>query len=313
MYAMLLNPPRKKRRKSRRRAKLSKSCRRHIARVAARRGKKTRLRKKRRAARAARREAKKVAAQEKRDFWGVLPTKYAAANPRRKRRRRAKNYSHWIPAYAENPRRKRGRRHRKGKSRNYSHWLPAYRNPSWVPSYAMNPGVSGIAGMATQAFSTKNLTHAGSVALGAVANSTVNGFVSPYLPSVLRTGLGGVAFSLASAGVLSAVVGKVAPKFAGPVFFGGVFTAVHKIAKEYLLPALGLSGCCGDYSESMFTTPYMPDYAQTVGLNTVYPTDYDLSPMTNGMGDYLTRADAAGASPLGGHSIDGVATAELSS
>ncbi len=172
--------------------------------------------------------------------------------------------------------------------------------------------------MMTKAFSVNKLKEAGSVVLGAAVNTTVDTFVSPYLPSLLQKGLGGVAFNLASAGLLGAVAGKVSPKFAGPVFFGGVFTAVHKIAKEYVLPALGLSGCCGigDYAESMITTPFMPSYSESVGLNTMYPTDYAFSPMTPqefGMGDYLTRLDAAGASPLGGHSIDGVATAELSS
>lgn len=267
-----------------------------------------------------------AAEQARRDPYDILPTKYRAANPRRRRRSKrskrskARNYSHWIPAYAENPRRKRRRsKNCRRRSRNYSHWIPAYaENPSWVPSYAMNPGVAGIAGMATQAFSVTNLKKAGSVVLGAAANSTVNGFVNQYLPSVLQRGLGGVAFSLASAGLLGAVAGKISPRLAGPVFFGGVFTAVHKIASEYVLPALGLSGCCGigDYASSMLTTPFMPSYSEDVGLNTVYPTDYAMSPMADhgmGMGDYLTRMDAAGASPLGGYSIDGIATAELSS
>ena len=175
--------------------------------------------------------------------------------------------------------------------------------------------------MATQAFSTKNLKKAGSVVLGATANSTINGVISPYLPSMLQSGLGGAAFSLVSAGILGAVAGKVSPRLRGPVFFGGVFTSVYKIAQEYVLPALGLSGCCGigDYASSMLTTPFMPDYSESVGLNTVNPTNYALSPVSpyaygmQGFGDYLTRVDAAGASPLGGHSIDGVATAELSS
>lgn len=285
MYAMLLNPPKRRRRRARN--KISKACRRHVIRAAHRRRRKRwsperkkawRSRKMKRIWR--KRKAKKAGASKKKGVIAAITQAFKGTKS---------DPMNALPAhYAANPRRRRARRGRRGRrmSRNYSHWIPAYStNPSWVPSYAMNPSVAGVMGTATQAFSKNKLMYAGSAVLGAVANTTAINFVSPYLPSVLQKGLGGAAVSLASAGLMSAAVAQVSPRFAAPMFVGGMFMAVKKLADAYVLPALGLSGCCGNignYAASMLTTPYLPDYSEN-----------DLSPF--------------------GYNIDSVATEELSS
>lgn len=115
-------------------------------------------------------------------------------------------------------------------------------------------------GTMTAGFQPKVLTKAAVITGGALGNAWLSGTLSGFLPSMLQTGPGSYVVGLASAGLMGAGVGMVSPKMAGDVFFGGVLEVVTRAVKEYVLPAL---------------------------------------PGMSGMGEFLTREDAATARPLG--------------
>jgi hypothetical protein len=124
----------------------------------------------------------------------------------------------------------------------------------------------------------------------------------------LSSGFAGVASSVATAGLMGAAAGMVNRKWSGPIFLGGLIDAMAKIASGYVLPALGMSGCCGglgDYALNMLTEPYLPDFEETTDLNYAIPSfaqASDLNPgeyAMQGMGDYLTPQNAADARALG--------------
>jgi hypothetical protein len=155
---------------------------------------------------------------------------------------------------------------------------------------------------------------------------------------------------LGTAGLLGAASGLLlSPKQAGGVFLGGVIDGVTRGVREYLMPTLaGISGLgdyltpqnaadarnlgcvgancpnpMGDYALSMKTGTYLPDFQQATGLDNEgvpsFAQSTDLNPYSYGMqglGDYLTPANAAGARPLGAlmyndAPIEGAAREEL--
>ncbi len=325
---MVLNPGGRRVRRRRRRGRNAWAGDRRGHCRAAKKGWRTRRRKKRKARKArsmskARRSAAAKKGHRRRRAKRRLYTRFAGPqrnNPprrRRRRRRRARNYSHWIPAY-KNPRRKakrrvrynyKAKRRRRKKARNYSHWIPAYKNPQWIPNYAMNPR-GGILGSVTQGFQPKTIMDTVPYVGGAIGNAALQSAVSGFLPSMLQEGPGSYVTGLATAGLLGAGVGMVSPRMAAPVFMGGVIEQVLRAFSEYVGPAIGMSGCCGmGFNESSYanlewgnplvesqpliTKSYLAPFQKVTGLNPWAKV--------GGMGDYLTRYNAAEARPLGAY------------
>jgi hypothetical protein len=143
----------------------------------------------------------------------------------------------------------------------------------------MNPGVVGSL---TSGFKPKLIVAMTPYVGGALANAILASQIKKlgFLPSMLKSGIGGTVTNLASAGLLGAGVGMIAPKYAGAVFMGGVVDAVINLFNESVKPLLGLKGCCG-YGMSDYLTPQNAAAATSLG-------------------DYLTSSDAAAALPLGG-------------
>lgn len=207
-------------------------------------------------------------------------------NPRRRRRRRRKNS--WPNSRSRHARaarrgwRKRrrrrnpvsyNRRHRRGRRRR--------RNP--------NGGGGGLTlrrpiGALTAGLRPATWMKAVPLVGGALGNAWLSGIVSgmPFVPGMLRSGIGGYALSLGTAGLLGAGVGMLNRGWAAPVFFGGVLETLIRATRQYIMPLLplrGLGSFFGDY-----LTPMDAAMARPLGE----------------FGDYLTRADAASARPLYG-------------
>jgi hypothetical protein len=137
-------------------------------------------------------------------------------------------------------------------------------------------------------YNVKTLGEAGVVVGGALGNAWLSGMVGSFLPGMLQSGIGNYAVGLGTAGVLGAGVGMVAPKQAGKVFFGGVLEVVTRAVKEYVVPMIpGMSGCSG--------------YGCMNGMGD-YLTRSNAAEARNlhGLGDYLTRTNAAEARNLHG-------------
>jgi hypothetical protein len=132
-------------------------------------------------------------------------------------------------------------------------------------------------GAITRGFSLETLSKAAVVTSGALGNAWLSGMIGGFMPGFLATGIGSYATGLASAGLLGAGVGMVAPRFAAPIFFGGVLEVMMRAFKQYVTPLIpGMSG--------------LGDYLTREDAATARP-----------LGDYLTRQDAATARPLGNY------------
>ena len=370
MFAVLLNPPkRRKKAKSRRKTTRRKTARRrkkmrvvtgYRYRKVKGKYKRTKIRRrtkrKRRTAagrkRARRRSARKGAAKRARRSCATkvkqAVTGVICGTPKRYRRLRKRcrtklgaltpAQTKWegLRAKAANPRRRR-RRARNGKRRarrrNYSHFIPAYAsNPSWVPAYAMNPGRAGAIGTITAGFKPQVLKKAVPVVGGALGNALLAGYVSDYLPGMFQEGIGNLAVGLGTAGILGALSGYVLSKDkAQGIFLGGVIEVVTRGVRDYVLPVVGMSGL-GDYlsrsnaaearnlhgcpgcgvsgfagiADSILTGSYLPSFADAEHLNQTGVESYAAATGLNpykfgmqGMGDYLTRSNAAEARNLG--------------
>jgi len=124
-------------------------------------------------------------------------------------------------------------------------------------------------------FNVKLLSRAGVMVGGALGNAALSGTASGYMPGVLQSGPGSYVVGLGTAGLLGAGVGMVMPRLAGDVFLGAVLEVVTRAVKDYVVPLIpGMSG--------------MGDYLTRTDAATARP-----------LGDYLTRTDAATARPLG--------------
>lgn len=225
-------------------------------------------------------------------------------------------------------------RRRRRRSRNYSTWLPAYSsNPYWVPSYAMNPNGRPAV---LSGFKPSVLMGALPYAAGAIGNPILSGFISGFMPDMLRRGWLNSLVQLASAGLLGAGAGMVRPAWASPVFMGGVFQVVYGAFTQLLGGMRGFSDylSVGDAAGARplfgMATPDFGMYAADVDLSVGdrpvedISSNNDLSPEgmmpQNGFSDYLTVGDAAAARPLFGlgqqtmndHVVEGTATDELS-
>jgi hypothetical protein len=223
--------------------------------------------------------------------------------------------------------------------------LPAYgSNPYWVPQYAMNPGAT-ITGKVTAGFKPSVLLSVAPYAGGAIGNAVLSRWISGFMPSQLQAGAPNLLVGLASAGLLGAGVGMVAPRMAAPVFFGGVIEIVTRVARQYVLPAagkisglfdyltvadaasarpLGDLGCCAAPMGQLDMSVWGVGRSLNIGdrdMAAIAPDNSEnpenLGPQI-GFSDYLTPGDAAAARPLGylGYTmndaaIEGTATNEL--
>jgi len=115
---------------------------------------------------------------------------------------------------------------------------------------------------------------------GAIRKLPLPGFLS-FLTE--RGGIGSYVLGLGSAGLLSAGVGMIMPRFAPSVLAGGVVGEVARIVRDVLLHKLGLTGM------GVYLTPGNAAGAMPLGW----------------MGDYLTPGNAAGALPLGDYGMSG--------
>lgn len=139
----------------------------------------------------------------------------------------------------------------------------------------------------TAAYNINTLGRAGVMVGGALGNAWLTGAVSGFLPSMLQSGVGGYVVGLASAGVLGAGVGMVAPRYASDVFLGGVLEVMTRVVKQYVVPMLpGMSG--------------LGDYLTVANAQEARP-----------LGDYLTVANAQQARPLGDYYGDEYISEEL--
>jgi len=167
-------------------------------------------------------------------------------------------------AIVHNPRR---RRKNGGARFSYTSRRKSKNYSSWIPAYSNPYWVPqfamnpGIIASATRGYSPKVLLSALPVVGGAIGNAMFAGMLSSRLPSFLQSGLPNLAVGAASAGLLGALVGVVSRRLAAPVFFGGMVEVMTRVIRQYLLPTVGK--------------------------------------LKSGIGDYLTRANAADARPLG--------------
>jgi hypothetical protein len=205
----------------------------------------------------------------------------------------------------------------------------------------MNPG---IAGKITAGYKPSVLLGALPYAGGALGNALLSRWISGFMPGMLQSGAPNLLVGLASAGLLGAGVGMVAPRYAAPVFFGGVIEIVTRAARAYVMPAIGqVSGlfdyltvgdaanarplgdfgaCCNVGQLDMTTWGIGHELSMNQQDMAAIAPDNDESPESLtpqiGFSDYLSVADAARARPLGylGYTmndaaIEGTATTEL--
>jgi hypothetical protein len=130
----------------------------------------------------------------------------------------------------------------------------------------------------TAGFKPSTLTSGAVIAGGYIGNQWLNSFASGLVPlGFVKSGIGKNLLGIGTAGLLGALVGAVAPRFAGQVFAGGIGQVMVSFIQDRMTgrPLLGL----GDY-----LTPMNAADARPLG-------DF---------GDYLTPMNAADARPLGG-------------
>ena len=132
--------------------------------------------------------------------------------------------------------------------------------------------------MATAGFNVKTLTEAGVIVGGALGNAAATGAISNFLPSMFQEGPLNYGVGLVSAGLLGGAAKRVLPRQANNIFFGAVLEVVTRAVKDYVVPLIpGLSGM-GDYLTRRNAAEARP---------------------LGGLNDYLTRQNAAQARPLG--------------
>lgn len=116
------------------------------------------------------------------------------------------------------------------------------RNANWFPAMAMNPGGSAYAmnpnplKSVFKGYRFGTMMDTVPLAAGLLGNMVVSGFLMPYLPTMLSTGIGSYFLQLGTAGLTGAVVGMLAPKYAGGVLIGGVTGVMINVVRNYVLP-----------------------------------------------------------------------------
>jgi len=116
---------------------------------------------------------------------------------------------------------------RRRKARNYSSWLPAYRN-------------SGIVAASTQAFSPSLILKTVPVVGGFLSARLVSGLLARqrFVPNFLKAGMGNIVLDLFSTGLVFAGSRFVIPRAAVPMLLGGGIYSATKAVYKYILPML---------------------------------------------------------------------------
>lgn len=146
---------------------------------------------------------------------------------------------------------KRKRKWRKGRNKAHKKWGAVKGHRRRVKNKGgrckhrkgRNPGMGAILSRSTltSGFSVPKITEAGLVIGGAVLNGLVSGFAGRFLPPMLTTGPGAYVTGLVSAGILGAGARMVAPRWAGPIFLGGMVEVVARLVKN-LQPSIRILG-----------------------------------------------------------------------
>lgn len=233
MFAFLLNPGGKRRKRK------SRSCH-YVKRKGARRYKRCFGRRKgrrsgRRAHRRARRGYRTLSYRKKHGlgefakggFW------HSASVSARDNDKLPTAAERGYRSVANNGRRRRRKNGRRARARN-SYWVPEFAMNPGGSSYSMNPLKSVFKG-----FNTRTLLQTIPLTAGLLGNMTVAALVSPYLPSMLASGIGSYALQLGTAGITGALLGMVAPQYAFPVMLGGVVGVMINVLRNYAFPMVG--------------------------------------------------------------------------
>ncbi|MDD5707988.1 MAG: hypothetical protein PHR35_18875 [Kiritimatiellae bacterium] len=162
----------------------------------------------------------------------------------------------------------RRRRHRRNVGYGY--------NPSLSLSHPLSAVKAG--------FNMGALKRAGILSGGAIGGGLVSGalnqyVVGPYLPSVAGNKYAGYAVGLASAGLVGAIGGMVAPRFAGDLMTGAVVKVVADVIND-----LNLGGITAFKGMGDFLTQRNVDSARALG----------------GLRDFLTQRGVDSAKSLNG-------------
>lgn len=190
---------------------------------------------------------------------------YCAPKRRGRRGKRGRTYKDYVAEttsrykssglFGNNPRRRR-RNGRRSRARNYSHWIPAYKNP----------GLSTLKSAVTSGFDLNKIKATLPVVGSFIGTRLASGALAKLIPiDFLKSGVGSYVTDLVTIGVLTAGSGmtRYTSKYKSSVKLGGSLYLVTKIFYKHLLPLL----------------KYTP---------------------LQGLADYLTVANAAGARPLNG-------------
>lgn len=219
-----------------------------------------------------RRKSRRNSRRRSRNVWAVKGSRAKVNLTWKKRKRKSKKTRGG----------RKGRKGRKGRR--------ARRRNTGAVSSSSKLSISRPLQAITAGFNVNALSRAAVITAGVLGNAALSGAVSNLLPvDFLKRGPGSYATGLATAGLLGAGVGMIAPKYAGDVFFGGVLSEVTRAIKEYILPMLPMRG--------------LDDYLTPQNAASATPLGY--------LNDYLTPANAAAAIPLHGLSGDDTVSEEL--
>jgi hypothetical protein len=159
------------------------------------------------------------------------------------------------------------------------------RNPAAALTSPVKAAMSG--------FEVSALKQAGAIALGNIATATVSGMLTNKV-SFLNNKVGKVVATLALAGVMRAVAGKVVPGMAKDIAIGGILAGVTKGLQAVAPQYFGTAGL----EDDDFGLDGMDDWLNPRGIATAQAL--------TGMGDSLTAGQVQRAIPLSDFDQDSV-------
>lgn len=155
--------------------------------------------------------------------------------------------------------------------------------------YGYNPSLSLSRPLSAvkAGFNVGTLKRAGILSGGAIGGGLVSGalnsyVIGPYLPSISGNKYAGYAVGLASAGLVGAIGGMVAPRFAGDLMTGAVVKVVADVINDFNLGGIRAFQGMGGLRD--FLTQRNVDSARAL----------------NGLGDFLTQRNVDSAKSLNG-------------
>lgn len=139
--------------------------------------------------------------------------------------------------------------------------------------------------------------------VGMFSNAYLMSLINPYLPNALKSGIGGYAARLVTAGGAGILTSLVSPKHAGPIAWGGVLETLRAAFGEYLMPTV--TSVLPGPKAAVSTAKGFGDYlsvqnAQQARSLGDYSLGDDFDDNMSGMGDYLSVQNAKQARSLGG-------------